>query len=93
MQQAGKIDFGSPSLTCYGYQSGLVNTGIGNAATKPATTTPAQGVTPTQSDQTNTGAVAATTSIPNTGPATTVGLFMAMFLLSAYAHRRYLLRK
>lgn len=60
-------------------------------ATKPATT-PAQGVSPSQTPQTNTTAVSAT-NIPDTGAATPLVVFVAVLLLSAYAHRSYILRK
>lgn len=73
-----------------------VETSVGGAVSTPTpvtSSTPAQGVSPSQSDQTNTSAVAATTSIPNTGPTTTLAVFIAVLVLSTYAHRRYTLRK
>lgn len=67
------------------------NSNVSTAVTTPAT--PAQGVSPSQSQQTNTSAVAASTSIPNSGPTSTLAVFVAVLALSAYAHRRYILRK
>ncbi len=57
------------------------------------TTTPAQGVTPAQSIQKNAAAVAASTSIPDTGPNLPITLFLVILLSSAYIHRTYTIRK
>ena len=60
----------------------------GNSSTS---TQPAQGVSPQQTPQQNSTAVAATT-IPNTGTGSVVALFMGTTLVGAYAYRRKLLR-
>lgn len=69
-----------------------VSTSIGGSVTTPQTST-AHGVSPSQSATTNTGAKAATTSVPNTGPSESIGLFVAIIVVSMLAHRSYLLRK
>jgi hypothetical protein len=70
-----------------------VNQNVGGSVAAPAapSVTPAQGVTPSQSTEQNSTAVAATTEIPNTGSGSILGLFVVVLLAGAYAHRRHIL--
>ena len=72
--------------------------------TTTPTTTAAPGVSTTQSTTANSSATAATTStstvtpattpqVPNTGPGNTIGLFVAVTLVSYIAHRAYVSRR
>ncbi len=67
----------------------------------PSTSTPgtttipggAQGVSPSQSAQSNQSASAATTSIPNTGPSSVAVIFAITTIAGAVLHRRITLSK
>ncbi len=67
--------------------------GSGSTATPAPTTTPAQGVSPNQSPSTNSSAVAAATTVPETGAGNTIVVFMAIIVVAYMAHRTYLLKK
>ncbi len=74
----------------------VVNNDTGTATTLisggSSSTQPAQGVTPQQTPKQNSTAVAATTSIPNTGSGSIIALFAFTTLIGAYVYRRKLLR-
>lgn len=69
-----------------------VPSSIGESVTTPQTS-PAQGVSPSQSTQTNKTAVAASTAVPNAGPTESISLFIAIIIVSTLAHRSYTIRK
>jgi cytoskeletal protein RodZ len=66
----------------------------GAVPTPTPATTPAQGVSPAQSEATNKSAAAAsTTRLADTGPGDTIAVFATVFIVSYVLHRRHTLRK
>jgi len=59
-----------------------------DAIANPPKIKPAEGVSPSQSPSTNTNAVAANTTVPNTGAGSTISIFMAVTILAYAAHYR-----
>ena len=64
-----------------------------DAIANPPKTNPAPGVSTAQSPGTNSSAVAAATTVPNTGAGNTIGLFMAVTILAYAAHYQLASRK